>query len=129
MTRDMTRTRSLLLAACLAALPAGTAMAQRVSTLPGGRFLEICARPQGAAVCDAYIAGLADSVALTHVYDRHQGDANAPTGFCIPAGTPTQDMRGRVVSWLRGHSAQLSSPVGGLVFTALHDAYPCGGGK
>ncbi|CAP55901.1 Rap1a/Tai family immunity protein [Gluconacetobacter diazotrophicus] len=131
----MTARRSVfLLAAALAAgsavasLPS-SAMAQRVSTLKGGRFLEFCSRAPSVAICDAYLSGLADAVALTQVYDKNQGDKTTPTGFCIAPGATSAEMRGHVVTWLHGHSDQLSKPVGELVFTALHESYPCGGGK
>ncbi|GEB37543.1 hypothetical protein GLI01_15780 [Gluconacetobacter liquefaciens] len=125
----MSARRSILLVAALAAGLPASAMAQRVSNLQGGRFLELCSRAPSVAICDAYLSGLADSVALTHVYDRNEGDKTAPTGFCIKAGVTSAEMRGHVVSWLRGHTDQLSKPVGELTFTALHEAYPCGGGK
>jgi Rap1a immunity proteins len=127
----MTARRSvLLLAASLAVcLPAGAAMAQRVSPLQGGRFLELCSRAPSVATCDAYLSGLADAVALTHAYDSNKGDKAAPTGFCIAPGVTSPEMRSHVVTWLRAHHDQLASPVGGLVFTALHDSYPCGDGK
>lgn len=121
--------RSLLLGAALAAVLPASAMAQRVSTLQGGRFLELCSRAPSVAICDAYLSGLADSVALTHVYDRNEGDKAAPTGFCIKPGVTSAEMRGHVVSWLRTHTDQLSKPVGELAFTALHESYACGDGK
>ncbi|GBQ91671.1 hypothetical protein AA13595_3156 [Gluconacetobacter johannae DSM 13595] len=120
----------LLLAAGLAfSLPAGSALAQRVSNLQGGRFLQLCTRAPSIGICDAYISGLADAVALTHVYDRNEGDKTAPTGFCVASGVTSTDMRTKVVAWLKGHTDKLNSPVGGLVFTALHESYPCGGSK
>ncbi|MBB2201663.1 Rap1a/Tai family immunity protein [Gluconacetobacter tumulisoli] len=127
----MTTGRStLLLAAGLAlGLPAGSALAQRVSPLQGGRFLQLCTRAPSVGICDAYISGLADAVALTHVYDKNEGDKTAPTGFCVASGVSSAEMRTKVVTWLKGHSDQLTSPVGGLVFTALHESYPCGGSK
>ncbi|MFW7266728.1 Rap1a/Tai family immunity protein [Gluconacetobacter sp. Hr-1-5] len=125
----MSARRSILLVAALAAGLPASAMAQRVSNLQGGRFLELCSRAPSVAICDAYLSGLADSVALTHVYDRNEGDKTAPTGFCIKSGVTSAEMRGHTVSWLRAHTDQLSKPVGELVFTALHEAYPCGDGK
>ncbi|GBQ31823.1 hypothetical protein HLH34_13395 [Gluconacetobacter azotocaptans] len=127
----MTTGRSmLLLAAGLTfGLPASSALAQRVSPLQGGRFLQLCSRAPSIGICDAYISGVADAVALTHVYDKNEGDKAAPTGFCVASGVTSADMRSKVVAWLKGHTDKLTSPVGGLVFTALHESYPCGGSK
>lgn len=129
----MKRHTLFALAVCLGGglLASSAAQAQRVSPLTGASFGRICTRtgPAGAQTCDAYITGMADAVALAKVNERNQGDANAPTGFCIPQTETGAAMRGKVLSWLKAHEEALKKPVGEGVFMALHEAYPCGGAK
>ncbi|GAB6854012.1 Rap1a/Tai family immunity protein [Asaia astilbis] len=132
----MTPKKALLTALALA-LPLGafTGVAQadehRLSKMQAGRFGQICSKPQGKAVCDAYIAGMADSGALAALNAKSKGDTDAVTGFCVPDAETTDAMRGKVISWLKSHQDVLKFPVGKSVFAALHDAYPCSaqGGK
>jgi len=118
-----------LMVAALAVGVASPALAQRVSPLTAGKFLEICSRSAGTQICDAYISGIADAGALSKVSGRNEGDAGAVAGFCIPRGVAGAEMRAKVVVWLRGHQSVLTAPVGEGVFAALHDAYPCGAAK
>jgi len=118
-----------LMVAVLAGCVASPALAQRVSPMMAGKFLQICSSSGGAQICDAYISGIADAGALSKVSGRNEGDAGAVAGFCIPRTVTGTEMRAKVVTWLRGHNSVLSAPVGEGVFAALHDAYPCGGAK
>lgn len=59
------------------------AMAQRVTPLQAGKFLQLCKNPKALKVCDAYISGISDSVAYSKIFAKNQGDAKAPAGFCI----------------------------------------------
>lgn len=111
-------------------LPAAHASAQRVSRLDGARLGSLCTKPAGTGICDAYISGLADSVTLAHLFDRNvEKDSKDVPAFCITPATPTADMRGKVVNWMKAHRDDLNRPAGEVVFTALHESYPCGGGK
>jgi len=121
--------RRLSLIAVLACSTCTVAHAQRLSSMQAGRFGQICSRPAGKAVCDAYIAGVADAGALSRLNAKGEGDADAVAGFCIPDSETTDAMRNHVVSWLRAHKDVLNQPVGKSVFAALHDSYACGGGK
>lgn len=129
--------KKALLAAIALALPmgalAGVAQADehRLSPMQAGRFGQICSKPQGKAVCDAYIAGMADSGALSALNAKSSGDAGSVAGFCVPDAETTDAMRGKVISWLKAHQDVLKYPVGKSVFAALHDSYPCSaqGGK
>ncbi|WP_122049955.1 Rap1a/Tai family immunity protein [Asaia bogorensis] len=128
----MTRKLALLAAVALA-LPAGglAGVAQadehRLSSMQAGRFGAICSKPQGKAVCDAYIAGMADSGALSALNAKSNGDSGTVVGFCVPDAETTDAMRSKVLSWLKAHQDVLKFPVGKSVFAALHEAYPCSG--
>lgn len=101
------------------------AVAQRVTPLQAGKFLQLCKNPKALKACDAYISGISDSVAYSKMFAKSQGDANAPAGFCIATNVSGKEMRDKVIAWMDGHSDKLSQPAGAAVFTALHDAYPC----
>ncbi|MFT9215718.1 MAG: Rap1a/Tai family immunity protein [Acetobacter malorum] len=103
--------------------------AQRISPMQAGNFVRVCSRTAGATVCDAYITGVADAVALSKINDRNEGDASAPAGFCVPTSENGAAMRVKVLAWLKAHSEAMSKPVGESVFKALHDSYPCSGAK
>lgn len=123
--------RLLALGCVIAAgLPASHASAQRVSRMTGEQLWSLCTKPTGTGICDAYISGLADSAALDHLFGRNaEKDDKDVAAFCIAPATSTADMRGKVVSWMKDHRDGLSRPAGEVVFTALHETYPCGGGK
>ncbi|CAI3923107.1 unnamed protein product [Commensalibacter communis] len=104
---------------------AQSALAQRVTPLQAGKFLQLCKNAKELRACDAYISGVADSVAYSKMFAKNQGDANAPAGFCIATSVSGKEMRSKVITWMTAHSDQLSQPAGASVFTALHDAYPC----
>ncbi|WP_130731682.1 Rap1a/Tai family immunity protein [Komagataeibacter xylinus] len=113
-----------------AALPVAQASAQRVSRLSGEQLGSLCTKPAGTGICDSYISGVADAGALDHLFERNaQKDDKDAAAFCITPATPTADMRGKVVNWMKAHRDGLNRPAGEVVFTALHESYPCGGGK
>ncbi|MCX2560395.1 Rap1a/Tai family immunity protein [Acetobacter farinalis] len=105
------------------------AHAQRISPMQTGNFVRICTRAAGASLCDAYITGVADAVALSKINDRNEGDPAAPAGFCVPTSENGAAMRVKVMAWLKDHSDAMSKPVGESVFKALHDSYPCSAKK
>ncbi|GBR43096.1 hypothetical protein AA101099_3092 [Neoasaia chiangmaiensis NBRC 101099] len=121
--------RHLVLFAAVTVLGvASPAHAQRLSPMKAGKFGQICTSPKGAAICDAYITGMADAGALAKLNARSEGDSSAVAGFCIPDGETGAAMRGHVVSWLKAHRDVLDQPVGKSVFAALHDSYSCPAG-
>lgn len=105
------------------------ASAQRVSTFKAGNFLQVCKNSQSASICDAYINGVADSVALTKIFDKNRGDQSAPVAFCIAPSVSGKDMKDKVIAWMNAHPEKLSQPVGAVIYTALHAAYPCNSSK
>ena len=126
------RTIVLALSVCGASvLAAPHAAAQRVSPMMAGKFAQICTTPRlgGNLVCDAYISGMADTLALSQQAARNNGDQQFKLDVCIPSETTGPGMRDKVLSWLRGHRDRLRSPVGEVVYAALRDSYPCNGGK
>ncbi|GAB6966221.1 hypothetical protein JCM25156A_02580 [Komagataeibacter kakiaceti JCM 25156] len=123
--------RLLALASAMAvALPVAQASAQRVSRIDGNRLGAMCTKAGSTGLCDAYISGIADSVTLAHLFERNaEKDSKDVAAFCIAPSVDTADMRGKVVSWMKAHRDGLNRPAGEVVFTALHDSYPCGDGR
>lgn len=121
----MIRKLALLTVVALALPGAALADEHRLSSMQAGRFGQICSKPQGRGVCDAYIAGMADAGALAALNAKAHGDMQASGGFCVPDAETTEAMRGKVLSWLKAHRDVLGAPVGKSVFAALHAAYPC----
>ena len=122
------RMTALALAGCALSLSAGgTAQAQRVSPMQAGRFVQFCTSPRngGQQICDAYITGMADSFALMQKLGTEQGKS----GICVPRTASGSAMRGMVLSWIDGHKERLRDQVGEVVYTALHDSFPCDGGR
>ena len=125
------RTAASLLGACVStaalALPA---QAQRVSPMPAGRFMQLCTSSSrgGVEICDAYITGMADSFALMQKLRGGSGGNPSGQGVCVPGDTAGSEMRRRVVAWARGHRDRMRGQVGEVVYQALHDSFPCGGG-
>ncbi|CAK7192154.1 hypothetical protein COMNV_00339 [Commensalibacter sp. Nvir] len=119
--------RTLILASlCLSVLSYGPQVfAQRVTPLKAINFLKICKNNKSLAMCDAYISGIADSVAYAKIFAKNQNDTQAPVGFCIVPSTKGREMRQKVIAWMENHSDKLGQPAGEVVFTALHEAYPC----
>ena len=116
------------LAPFVLAFPAAApARAQRVSPMQAGRFVQFCNSPRngGQQICDAYITGMADSFALMQKLGADQGKS----GICVPRSASGATMRGMVVSWIDGHRDRLRDQVGEVVYTALHDSFPCDGAK
>lgn len=101
------------------------AYAQRITQIKAGNFLKLCKSQTTVKICDAYISGLADSAALSSVYEKNEGDVKTPIGFCIAPSVSGKEMINKVGAWLSNHPDWLSKPLGAAVFTALHEAYPC----
>ena len=105
------------------------AHAQRLFAMKAGKFAQICASRSGRGVCEAYLDGIADGESLSYLAAHNNGDKSAFEGFCIPTTEKTAQMRDKMLTWLNNHKESLEKPVGESVFTALHNAYPCGQGK
>ncbi len=122
-----------VLAACGAiAVAAPQAQAQRISPMPAGSFLRFCNSPSngGQKICDAYITGMADSFALMQKLSAADGGSSAASrSICVPITASGESMRGMVVSWIASHRDKLRNKVGEVVYTALHESYPCDSAK
>ena len=123
------RMTALVIVAGALALLSPHAQAQRISPMPAGNFLRFCNSPAngGQKICDAYITGMADSFALVQKLSSEQGDGQSKSAqsICVPTTATGASMRGMVVSWLASHKDRLRNKVGEVVYTALHDSYPC----
>lgn len=117
--------RLVLIALAGALAVPGLAHAQRLAPMKAGAFGKMCSTTATRTACDAYLSGLTDGVTLAQINGHNNGDASAPTGFCVPATEDIAAMRTKVLTWLKAHTDSLGKPVGESVFTALHDSYPC----
>lgn len=118
--------KALLIFLAVGYIASGSALAaeHRLSPMKADNFLHICNDPQKHALCDAYLAGVADGGALTYLSSVHEtGEGEA--AFCIPSSETTGRMRSNVVRWLQGHRSTYAAPLGKAVVAALHDSYPC----
>lgn len=111
-----------VLAVCAFSAPA---QAQRISKISDKNLGAMCSQKKTISLCDAYIAGMADSEVWAHDYAALKHDS-APVAFCIPPQQTTAQIRNIVVAWLGAHQEALSEPAGRGVYRALHDNYPCG---
>jgi hypothetical protein len=115
-----------VVAACTAAPVVAPAWAQRVSPIDATRFLTLCTGRELAG-CDAYIEGVADTIATYHDLSERPGSAvKVPPDVCIPARVTGVVLREKVVGWLREHESERGKPLHQLVYRALLAAYPCG---
>ncbi|MFT8417329.1 MAG: Rap1a/Tai family immunity protein [Acetobacter sp.] len=117
--------RLALIALAGALAPPSLAHAQRLAPMKAAAFGKMCSTASTRTACDAYLSGLTDGVTLAQINGHNNGDAAAPTGFCVPANEDIAAMRTKVLTWLKAHTDSLGKPVGESVFTALHDSYPC----
>jgi hypothetical protein len=87
------------------------AMAQRVSKVNGNRLLALC-KQTDITGCDAYVAGVADTLTEKHA-------------ACIPPQVTTDQLRAVVLKTLNQHpeKRELSGAV--IVLHSLTTAYPC----
>ena len=101
--------------ATAALLAASPAMAQRVSTIDGNKLLGFCTSktPDG---CDAYISGVADTIAA-------EGKAKAPA--CIPPAVTGTQLRDVVIKFIKSHPETRQLKAGVLTIRALSAAFPC----
>lgn len=115
----------LFLATAAACISLGhAAQAQRISTLTGKSLGTLCSQKAGARLCDAYLAGVADSEVWSHNFDKLEG-VQAPTAFCVPKNVKGEQIRSLLVGWLVSHQDALAQPAGRAVYRALHENYPC----
>lgn len=111
--------------ALLMACVNSTVQAQRVSKVKAADFLQLCQKSQTVRACNIYISGIADSVAFSKVYAKNEGDPKAPAGFCIDPSVSGNEMRQKIIDYMKAHPDQLNQPAGATVFSALHESYPC----
>ena len=116
----------------IVALQAPLAQAQRISPMQAGNFARFCSTPSngGQKICDAYITGMADSFALAKALSAGgDGQGKVVQAMCVPTSVSGDAMRSAVVSWMSSHRDKLHSKVSEVVFTALHESYPCDASK
>ena len=96
---------------------AGVAQAQRVSKVSGSELMKICASASKAN-CDAYLSGVADTIAA-----GGRGQAEA----CIPVAVTGTELRDVVAKFLHDQPQMLHEKAGKVSIAAFAKAYPCKG--
>ena len=105
--------RMLLVGAVV--LGTGTAAAQRVSRVDGNRLLSMC-MSAGKGECDAYLSGVADTIAL-------QGRAHAQA--CIPTGVTGTQLREVVTKYISSNPQSRQEKAADLTMKAFAAAFRC----
>lgn len=122
--------RTLLIAAAVLAM-AGTAHAQRLSNLTGGKLVELCTSKDARQVegCTAYIDGIADAAGFYQRLRPIDGSKGAklPGYVCVPTSVTGVQLRQGVIDWFRKHADQAQRQASGVVLRALDEAFVCPG--
>lgn len=116
-------------ASCLLAL-AGTAHAQRVSNISGGKLGDICISKSSAQLeaCSAYLDGISDAISFyQHLMPQDGSKGKLPDYVCVPGSTTGPQLRQTYVTWLRGHSEAQRQPAAQAAIRALNDSFVCPG--
>ncbi len=116
-------------ASCLLAL-AGTAHAQRVSNISGGKLGDICISKSSSQqeACSAYLDGISDSISFyQHLMPQDGSKGKLPDYVCVPGPTTGPQLRQTYVAWLREHKEAQRQPAAQAAIRALNDSYPCQG--
>ena len=106
---------TIALALTLALMAPAPALAQRVSAI-AGRTLQADCTGANATACDAYVAGIADAIAL---------QPGGGLAACIRPEVTGSQLRAVVLTYLHDHPRDLAGHAGHLVMHALVAAYPC----
>jgi len=96
-------------------LGAGAAQAQRVSRVDGNHLLSMC-MSANKGECDAYLSGVADTIAL-------QGRANAEA--CIPTGVTGTQLREVVTKYISSNPQSRQQKAADLRMKAFAAALRC----
>lgn len=119
-----------LLAVALAVL-GGTAQAQRISNITGGKLGNICVSKDKAMLeaCDAYLDGVSDAVSFYQFLRPADGSKGAklPDYICVPGPTTGPQLREAYVSWLKKHPDAQRQSAAQATMRALNDTYVCSG--
>ena len=123
------KTTVLALTALLAL--AGTAHAQRFSSLSGGKLMEVCTSrdPRLVSDCTAYIDGISDTASFYQRLRPSDGSRGQqlPGYICVPSNVTGVQLRQQVVEWARRHPDQMQRQASGIVLRALDEIYLCPG--
>lgn len=123
--------KTALLALAAVASLAGTAHAQRFSSLSGEKLMQVCTSrdPRMVSDCTAYIDGIADTAAFYQTLRPSDGSRGQqlPGYICIPGSVTGVQLRQQVVEWARRHRDQMQRQASGIVLRALDETFLCPG--
>ncbi|MDT7952647.1 MAG: Rap1a/Tai family immunity protein [Acetobacteraceae bacterium] len=110
---------------------AGTAHAQRLSNISGGKLGDICISKSSAQLeaCDAYLDGIADGISFYQHLMPQDGSKGGklPDYVCVPGPTTGPQLRQTYVAWLREHKEAQRGPAAQAAMRAFNDSYKCPG--
>ncbi len=122
--------KTIWVAAALLAL-GGTAQAQRVSNISGGKLGEICSSKerQVQESCKAYLEGVSDTLSFYQRLMPQDGSKGGklPDYVCVPGPTTGPQLQETYVRWLRSHTEAQRQPAVQAAMRALNDNYLCSG--
>ena len=114
-------------------LAAGSAHAERFSSLDGTKLVSLCTGRDKGVVgdCTAYIEGISDTASFYQRIRPADGSKGGklPAYLCIPTAVTGVQLREAVVSWAKAHPDSMKLQASGVVLRALHDNYKCGGSE
>lgn len=109
----------------------GTAYAQRVSPLTGGKLGNICISKDHGQVetCRAYLDGISDTISFYQVIRPSDGSKGGklPDYVCVPKMTTGPQLQETYVAWLRAHKEAQQQSAAQAAIRAFNDSYPCPG--
>ncbi len=116
---------SLLFLAMAAARP--VAAQSRESAIDGNKLLERCtAKDRSLAQgCEAYVQGVADTVAVYEAAAKAANVTQAESRICVPTQVTGIQMRDAVVQWLQAHPADRAHQAGHVAVHVLRETWPC----
>ena len=110
----------------------GTAHAQRVSNISGGKLGDICISRSATQVeaCNAYLDGISDAISFyQHLMPQDGSRGKLPDYVCVPGPTTGPQLRQTYVAWLREHGEAQRQPAAQAAMRALNDSFKCPGEK
>lgn len=107
--------------------PAVTAGDSRMSKMAGNVMLTMCTSKAGEfqRQCEAFLVGVADTLALTQQLAAKEGNAHMARMVCLPASVDGERMRATFVAWQRAHPGEDGTNAVFNALFAFRGAYPC----
>jgi anaerobic selenocysteine-containing dehydrogenase len=102
---------------------------ERYTPISGATLMRLCTGRDAARVreCEAYIAGVSDSVTSYQAARPENGSKGQPlpSYICVPGRLTGPQLRDAVADWARQNSNELQRQASVVVIRALLEKFPC----